>query len=209
MLHTLTQQGHLPLKLGQGLVFDEQGLPQALPDVSRWAAMNGSLSLAADVDILQPSGFDGSLALFDWQLVDAVCVKGITSVGQWASVTSRRLGRTLDGSKVHHALVELGSMPGGQQRLSQFGEQPLALGGVDGCVNTEMPSQHPIDIAVDDRRIDAECHTGDGGGGIVTNTLEFPQPLQCVGEMPQRVDLLGRLMQVACAAIVSQSLPLS
>ena len=86
-------------------------LIKTLPDVSCTTAVDGGLALIPYIYKNKVSFANlQSLQLY-WQFLDAVGTESLATIHEWATLAFGRLGRTLDGTKVHDGLVVKGGLP--------------------------------------------------------------------------------------------------
>ena len=87
--------------------------------------------------------------------------------------------------------------------MCEGGKLFLALGGVDGCRDAEMATEHPIDIAVNHCYGQVEGDRANGGSGVVANALERAKSLCRGGKATQCHDLFGGGVKVASTTIIA------
>ena len=88
----------------------------------------------------------------------------------------------MDGTEIHHRLIEARGFPFGQQRLRQFGKQFFPLRGVDGRIYAEIPAEHPIDITIHHGDMASKSDAADGCRRIIPHALERLDFLHSTGE---------------------------
>ena len=130
-----------------------------------------------------------------------------TCLLQRTNHASWRLGRTLYGSKVHHALIVGRSLILGQQLLRQGHKLVLALRRVDGRMDTIMARQHPVHIAIHHSSWQSEGYRANGCSGIVAHSFQAFYALQCLWEATHLHHLPGCFVQISGPAVIAQALP--
>ena len=153
------------------------------------------------------AGLDGEFLFLHGQEVDASCAECIASGGEGTDDATRRLRGTLDGSEVHHRLIEGCGLVGRKELVGKGSEEFFAFGGVDGCVDAEVSRKDTIDIAIDDGMGQAESKGGNGSSGVVAYSLEGTDGFVGARETAHLHDLFGCCMEVAGTTIVAESLP--
>ena len=93
--------------------------------------------------------------------------------------------------------------------MRQGGELPFALGGVDGGGDAVVAGEDAVDVAVDDGGGEVEGKGADGSGGVVAYALQRADAFEGGGETACSHNLAGSRVEVACPAVVAQSLPLA
>ena len=147
------------------------------------------------------------LAQLHGQFRHPLAVQCFAGFDKRARCTLRRRGGTPRRSEVHHRLIEIGCLPFGQERLRQFGKEPLSLRGVDGGIDAEVASEYPIGVAIDGSHGQIESKRADGCCRIVAHPFQAPQPFIGLRESAFRHHLTRSRMQVSRPAVIAQPLP--
>ena len=152
---------------------------------------------------------DGEFLFLHGQEVDTSRAEGIAGSGEGTEYATRGLGRTLDGTKVHHCLIEGGWLVGRKEFVGKSREEFFAFGGIDGCVDAEMTCKDSIDIAIDNGMGQTEGKGGNGSSGVVAHSLEGTDAFVGARETSHLHNLFGGSMEVAGTTVVAESLPQS
>ena len=185
----------------------DQRFIEALPDVSGAAAANGRLSVQSDIDVAEPLFPGLGRRLFQRQKMGPAGPEGIATCLQGTAEAVRMLRRTLEGSEIHHALVEGRSVLFRQQFVCQEGEFLFGLRSAHRSGDAEMAGQYAVHIAVHNGGGDAEADGSDGCRRIVSHSFEGTDTLQGVRKGAPGDNLPGGRVKVPGAGIVSETLP--
>ena len=150
---------------------------------------------------------DGEFLFLHRQEVDTSRAEGIAGGGEGTEHATWGLGRTLNGTEVHHCLIEGGWLVGWKKFVGKSREEFFALGGIDGYVDTEMTCKNSIDIAIDNGMGQTEGKGGNGSSGVVAHSLEGTDTFVCARETSHLHNLFGGCMEVAGTTVVAESLP--
>ena len=120
--------------------------------------------------------------------------------------TIRRNGHALRGPKIHYGLIKIIRPGAGEQLLGQGGNLLFSLGGIGGGGNTENPAQHAVDITVYHGIGHFVGKGANGGCGIIAHAFKGAHALVRGGKYTAHT--LRRRMQIARAAIITQSFPI-
>ena len=118
-------------------------------------------------------------------------------------------GDAMQCSEFHQCLIMLAGMSGRHHKRCQPTVFTNPFSTVCGCLYRKEPSQYPDHIPVDGRIRQIPCERSNGCRRIFSNTFEREDRLvrrreNSVVSLP---DILCGLVQIACAGVIPQPLP--